>query len=121
MGMPGASKRLRKDWGKWLLLAAFLWAIQLLWIHQRLGRPSWGEYWAMRGFYRPGIQAVDATSGSILPGYVFHPLSPSGAPWAFVLAAGVYAIAGTLLAWGGLRLRQKYGRRAARSFRRAVA
>lgn len=119
--MPRAAKRLRKAGGKWLLLAAFLWSCQLLWIHQRLGRPSWSEYWRMRGIYRPGIQTVDATGGSVLPGYVFHPLSPNGAPLAFVLAAGVYAILGTLLIWSGLRLRQRYGRRAARSFRRAVA
>ena len=75
----------------------------------------------MRGFYRPGIQAADAAGGAVLPGYVFHPLSPNGAPWAFVLAAGVYAVVGTGLIWCGLRLRERYGKRAARSFRRAVA
>ncbi len=121
MGMPVASRRMRQRWGKWLLLVVFLWVIQLVWIHQRLGRPSWSEYWRMRGIYRPGIQTVDATGGSVLPGYVFHPLSPNGAPWAFVLAAGVYAGAATLLIWCAVRLRERYGKRAARSLRRAIA
>ena len=119
--MPARSKRLRRRGGKWLGVLALLWALQLVWIHQRLGRPTWSEYWRMREIYRPGIQAVDAGGGSVLPAYVFHPLSPNGAPWAFVLASGVYALAGTLLLWLMLRLSEKKRRGVSRSIRRAVA
>ena len=118
---PRRRRRLARDWGPWLLVLALAWAAQLAWLHHRLGRPTWGEYWQFRGLYRPGIQAVDATGGDYLPAHVFHPLSPGGAKLAFVLAAGVYALAGTLLVWGAWRLSQNRRARVARSFRRALA
>ncbi len=98
-----------------------LWAAQLVWLHQRLGQPSWSEYWRLRGYYRPGIQAVDAGGRQHLPGHVFNPLSPNGAALAFILASGVYALGATTIAWGAWRISRRRRQRVARSFKRALA
>ena len=98
-----------------------LWAAQLIWLYHRLGRPTWSAYWHMRGLYRPGIAAVESGGGEHLPGYVFNPLSPTGAKWAFILSAGVYALAGTLAMWLLWRLSQKRRARTVRRLRRAIA
>lgn len=110
-----------RNWARWLIVLVLIWAIQLIWLYDRLGRPNWGEYWQMRGWYRPGIQVVDATGGEYLPEHVLNPLSPAGATWAFVLAAGVYALLATCIIWAVWRAGEKRRRRAMRSFRRAVA
>lgn len=102
---------------RWFFVLALVWLLQLLWIYVRLASPSWGEYWSMRGLYRPGIQAVDVSGGGHLPGYVFNPLSPTGAKWAFILASGVYAAAATGLAWITWRLTEKRRKRMLRALR----
>ena len=92
---------------RWVCLWLLLWVAQIVWLYHRLGRPTWSEYWHMRGLYRPGIAAVETTGGEHLPGYVFNPLSPTGAKWAFVISAGVYALAGTMAIWLLWRASQK--------------
>ena len=119
--MRSGSRRRAREGGKWLLLLALIWLSQLAWLSSRIGPLSWREYWHLRGIYRPGIQAVDATGGEYLPRHVFHPLSPGGAKWAFILAAGVYAVLATLMIWGLWRASVKRRREVARSFKRAFA
>lgn len=109
------------DTARWVVLWLALFSAQLVWLYHRLGRPSWSEYWRMRGLYRPGISAVETTGGDHLPGYVFNPLSPTGAKWAFILAAAVYALAATLGLWVLWRGSRKPRQRAVRRFRRAIA
>lgn len=103
----------------WLVVFAGLWVIQLWWLGT--AATSWSGYWHWRGVYRPGIQAVQATGGSMLPSHVFHPLSPSGARWAFLLASGVYAVAGTLVIWAIWRITRPRRRRLVRRVARAAA
>ena len=103
------------------MLLALLWAAQLALLYHRLGEPSWNAYWYWRGLYRPGIRAVGLAGGEYLPGYVFHPLSPSGAKWAFILAAGVYAASATGALWAIWRLSEPKRRKVRRSVRRALA
>lgn len=105
----------------WVLLALLLWAAQLMMLYGELASPTWSAYWYWRGVYRPGIQAVGATGGEHLPGHVFNPLSPAGAKWAFVLASGAYALAGTAVVWAMLRLTRARRQRTGRRLRRALA
>ena len=113
--------RLSRPLVAWCLLALLLWLAQVAWLAHRLAQPTWGEYWHWRGVYRPGLQTLDATAGDFLPGYVFHPLSPTGARVAFVLSAAVYAMAVTGLAWLALRATSGWRQRAGRRLRRSLA
>lgn len=100
----------------WLLLGLALWIGQLWYIgHTTVG---WSSYWSWRGWYRPGMQVVQAHGSGYLPGHTFHPLSPNGARLAFALAAGVYAMGATLICWGLWRVTRERRRRAARSITR---
>lgn len=110
-----------RDGSRWLCVLALLWVAQLAWLYWRLGRPGWSEYWQLRAVYRPGIQAVDATGGDHLPGYLLNPLSPTGAKWAFILASGAYALLATCALWAIWRASEKRRRRVNRSLRRAIA
>lgn len=106
---------------RWTVIWLALWLAQLAWLYHVLGRPTWSEYWQMRGLYRPGISAVETTGANHLPAYVFNPLSPTGARWAFILSAAVYAVAGTLVLWLMWRASQRPWGHAVRRFRRAIA
>ena len=101
--MQIAVPRRRRPLLCWLLLAPALWLGQLLALHLAFADGfAWGRYWRLRALYRPGIaaaQALDATLGGPLPGWVFDPLSPTGAKVAFALAAAVYGLGVAAAAW----------------------
>ncbi|MEL7237379.1 MAG: hypothetical protein AAGK78_00845 [Planctomycetota bacterium] len=83
----------------WLGVFGILWVGQLWLLSASFERgDTWTRYWRWRGFYRPGIAAVqqaDDRAGGVLPAGTFHPLSTAGARRSFVLASGVYAAAAT--------------------------
>ena len=100
----------------WITLAIALWILQLWYIsHTTVG---WTSYWTWRGWYRPGMQVVQAHGSAYLPGHTFHPLSPSGARLAFALAGAVYAAGATLVCWILWRVTQKRRKRFTRAMTR---
>lgn len=115
-----ARRSKRPTGSSWLLLARLFWAAQMAILHQHLGRPKWNEYWRWRGVYRPGLQAVNAAGGEYLPGYVFDPLSATGAMWGFALSAGVYALVATVALWTLWRAMGRRRQGFVRGFRREL-